>query len=146
MSAMVQSDPMTGYKTGVEKRRAILKSLLEHEPRTVRGLATAVGITDGGVRKHLSAHTWTNSPTSGARLGSDRGDVAAVMGMIARQVTGAPGSALQPRGGVWQLGSAVTWRYSAAPKAPLASRSNRRAKIHSTACACESKPVARARA
>lgn len=37
--AMLQSPPMTGYKSGAPTRRAILLALLESEPRTVRGLA-----------------------------------------------------------------------------------------------------------
>lgn len=44
---------MTGYRSGAPTRRAILLALLESEPRTVRGLASAVGLTEGAIRKHV---------------------------------------------------------------------------------------------
>lgn len=36
--------PMTGYRTGIETRRAILTELLAREPLSIRALATAAGI------------------------------------------------------------------------------------------------------
>lgn len=44
---------MTGYKSGAATRRAILLALLAEEPRTIRGLAAAVGISHPGMRSHL---------------------------------------------------------------------------------------------
>lgn len=52
-SAVVKSPAMTGYRTGAATRRAILLALLEREPRTVRGLAAAVGISYPAMRAHL---------------------------------------------------------------------------------------------
>ncbi len=42
-----------GYKTGAATRRAILLALLAEEPRTIRGLAAAVGVTENGTRGHV---------------------------------------------------------------------------------------------
>lgn len=53
MVPVVQSPAMTGYRSGAESRQAILAALLEREPRTVRGLADAVGISPAGMAKHV---------------------------------------------------------------------------------------------
>lgn len=56
-ATVVPSPAMTGYKSGAPTRRAILLALLESEPRTVRGLADAVGLTEGAIRKHVRSMT-----------------------------------------------------------------------------------------
>lgn len=52
-AAVVQSPPMTGYKSGAPTRRAILLALLESEPRTIRGLALVAGIGPPAMMRHL---------------------------------------------------------------------------------------------
>lgn len=44
---------MPGNVRGVATRRAILSALLEREPRTVRGLAAAIGMSEQGTRGHV---------------------------------------------------------------------------------------------
>lgn len=49
----LQSQPMTGYRTGAPTRRKILEALLAREPRTVRGLAADIGVDHRIVTHHI---------------------------------------------------------------------------------------------
>lgn len=53
LATMLQSPPMTGYKSGAPTRRAILLALLASEPRTINGLAKVANIGAPAMLRHL---------------------------------------------------------------------------------------------
>jgi len=53
LGAVVSSGVMTGYRTGAETRRRILRALLALEPRTIRGLADAANKDYSTIAHHL---------------------------------------------------------------------------------------------